>query len=252
MFENAVAAGIHANVDKILRQRTDLKGKVVVDLACGDGRTTYLLRSLGAVVRPYDIMPEFYKLDDEAKYADVMDPLPIESHSADMVILQEVIEHLPNHLFVLQEISRILKSGGELFITTPNRSALVSRFAYLCFESEFLRGTPAGAADGVWAQKGNRKYYGHLFLMGVQQLRTLGMLSGFRSIKIHRSDVSSSSVGLMVPLYPIIFLVSLKALLRGRKKAADSSARIEMTEQFALNISPRVLASKYLIASLVK
>ncbi|AOJ93629.1 hypothetical protein [Burkholderia multivorans] len=65
MFDYAIADGIHRNVNQILRQRKDLKGKVVVDLACGDGRTTHLLRELGAQVRPFDIMPEFYRLDGE-------------------------------------------------------------------------------------------------------------------------------------------------------------------------------------------
>lgn len=121
-----------------------------MDLACGDGRTTYILRGLGATVKPYDIMPEYCKLDGGAQFANIMEGLPIESESVDMVILQEVIEHLPNHLSALQEISRILKPGGELFITTPNRSSMASKFAYLCFESEILRGTPASAMESVW------------------------------------------------------------------------------------------------------
>lgn len=253
MFDCAIAEGIHRNVNQILQQRKDLKGKVVVDLACGDGRTTHLLRELGALVRPFDIMPEFYQLDGEpATYADVMDPLRIESESADMVILQEVIEHLPNHLFVLQEISRILKPGGELFITTPNRSALVSKFAFLCFESEFLRGMPPGEHDSVWAQRGDRKYYGHLFLLGVQHLRTLGIAAGFKSIRVHKSDVSSSSAGLMILLYPIVALISAHSYLRALRKSKDERARAERAEQFRLNINPRVLTNKYLIASLVK
>ncbi|MCA8037882.1 class I SAM-dependent methyltransferase [Burkholderia arboris] len=240
-------------MNQILRQRTDLEGKVVVDLACGDGRTTHLLRELGAHVKPFDIMPEVYSLDGEPPaYADVMDSLPIESESVDMVVLQEVIEHLPNHLFALQEINRVLKAGGELFITTPNRSAFVSKLAFLAFESEHLRGMPAGEQDSVWGQRGTRKYYGHLFLIGVQQLRTLSLMAGFKSIRVHESRVSSSSAVLMILLYPIVALIGAHSYFRARRKAKCDLARAERTEQLRLNMNPRVLINKYLIASLVK
>lgn len=109
MFENVTSTGIHQNVTAILSGRRDIQGKSVIDLACGDGRTTYLLRNFGATVTPYDILPESYKLSDKAKYANTNESLPIESESADIVILQEVIEHLPNQLFALQEIYRVLK-----------------------------------------------------------------------------------------------------------------------------------------------
>lgn len=253
MFDHALASGIHRDVNQILRQRTDLEGKVVVDLACGDGRTTHLLRELGAHVKPFDIMPEVYSLDGEPPaYADVMDSLPIESESVDMVVLQEVIEHLPNHLFALQEINRVLKAGGELFITTPNRSAFVSKLAFLAFESEHLRGMPAGEQDSVWGQRGTRKYYGHLFLIGVQQLRTLSLMAGFKSIRVHESRVSSSSAVLMILLYPIVALIGAHSYFRARRKAKCDLARAERTEQLRLNMNPRVLINKYLIASLVK
>ncbi|MFM0265550.1 class I SAM-dependent methyltransferase [Paraburkholderia sediminicola] len=254
MFENALAAGIHKNVNDILMERDNFNGKIVVDLACGDGRTTYVLRSLGAEVRPYDIFPEYSKLDDTPKYADLNEQLPIESESVDFVILQEVMEHLPDQLFALQEISRILKPGGELFLTTPNRSSLVSKFAYLCFESENLRGTPPSAEEGVWGQNetGTRKYYGHLFLIGVQQLRTLAMVAGFRSFRLMKSDRSTSSVALAIPFYVVVLAVSLKAYLRARRKEDDATYRREKWAQFVLNISPRALTNKYLIASLVK
>lgn len=254
MFEQAAATGIHKNVTDILSCRTDIAGKHVIDLACGDGRTTYLLRSLGATVSPYDILPESYKLEDKARFADFNDPLPIDSESADMVILQEVMEHLPNQLFALQEICRVLKNGGELFLTTPNRSCLVSKFAFLCFESEHLRGTPISAMDSVWGEDetGANKYYAHLFLIGIQQLRTLAMVAGFKSIEVMRSDTSSSSLWLMIPFYPAILLVSTWSLAQYFRKNKHPELRAEKLRQFRLNINPKNLTSKYLIARLVK
>ncbi|MDM8356550.1 class I SAM-dependent methyltransferase [Pandoraea communis] len=252
MFEHQLALGIGKNVDRILRARADWANKTVVDLACGDGRTTYILRNLGATVKPFDIMPEYCKLDGGADYANIMDGLPIESSSVDVVVLQEVIEHLPNHLAALQEISRILKPGGELFLTTPNRSSMASKLAYLCFESEIIRGTPASAMESVWGEDGERKYYGHLFLMGAQQLRTLSMLAGFTSMQVYRSDKSRTSQWLMVPFYPVVYAASYRAYRRALRKSNCANYAREKYEQLKLNVDGRILTNKFLIASLTK
>ena len=253
-FEHALSGGIHRNVERILSQRSDLRGKAVVDLACGDGRTTHLLRKLGARVAPYDLFPEVYKLEDAAQAIDLQARTAIAGESADLVVFQEVIEHLPNQLFALQEIYRILKPDGELFLTTPSRSSLASKLSNLCFESETLKLTPWGPLDSVWFQDGHsdKKCYGHLWLIGIQQLRTLALVAGFRSIEIKRSEISRSSIFLMLIFYPVIVLISTRALLRGLRKNREPAMRQELREQFRLNVSPWNLINKFLIAVLRK
>jgi len=49
--------------------------------------------------------------------------LPLRSKALDVVLLLEVLEHLPEPLPVLQEIHRVLGVEGELVITTPNSFA---------------------------------------------------------------------------------------------------------------------------------
>src|SRR4051812_34722438 len=40
----------------------------------------------------------------------------------------ETIEHIPDQFFLFTEVTRILKLGGRLFLTTQNSSSLRSRF----------------------------------------------------------------------------------------------------------------------------
>jgi len=253
-FEHARSGGIHHNVEQILSARTDLRGKAIIDLACGDGRTTHLLRSLGATVTPYDLLPQSYKLEDRALPIDIQRKTGIPDASADLIIFQEVIEHLPNQLFALQEMHRILKPGGEVLLTTPSRSSLASKLSYLCFESETMKLPPWGLRDSVWLQDGNaeNKCYGHLWLIGIQQLRTLAMVAGFDEVEIRRSEVSRSSVFLMLPFYVPLLIVSARAYLRSLRVATDPVARAELREQFRLNVSPANLTNKFLIAVLRK
>ena len=114
--------------------------------------------------------------------------------------------------------------------------------------------TPWGPLDSVWLQDGHsdKKCYGHLWLVGIQQLRTLAMVAGFKSIEIRRSELSRSSAFLMLALYPLILAISTRALLRGLRKNRNPAMRHELHEQFKLNISPFNLTNKFLIAVLRK
>lgn len=253
-FTGEPYTGVRKCIARIFSERKDWQGKKVADLSCGDGVTTHLLRTLGAEVTPYELVTAFCKLEDKPRYADVQKPLPIESESVDVVILQEVIEHLPNQLFTIQEIHRILRPGGELFLTTPSRSSLQAKLGYLVFESEHLRSTPWGALDGVWGQnEKGEKYFGHLWLIGVQQLWTFGLVSGFRKMDVHWGGVGKTSA-IFIPLfYPLIFLLSLRALYRDLRKNRDRKGyREEKLGQFRLNVSLRPLLSKYGFYSLYK
>ena len=58
--------------------------------------------------------------------------LPIESDSFDAILFLEVLEHIidqPVHVF--SELHRILRSGGYLFLTTPNIASLFNRMLLL-------------------------------------------------------------------------------------------------------------------------
>jgi SAM-dependent methyltransferase len=253
-FDGTRYTGVRANIARFFSGRQDWQGKRVIDLSCGEGVTTFILRKLGATVTPYELIPDWSKLEDKPHYADVQKVLPIEDESVDMVVLQEVIEHLPNQLLTLQEAYRILKPGGELFITTPSRSSLQSRLSYLVFESEHLRSTPWSFIDGVWGKNDQgEQYFGHLWLIGIQQLNTLGKVAGFKRTEAHMTEWGKTSAAFMVFFYPFIFLLSLRAFYRDvRKSPRDGDDYKEKVAQFRLNVSPRVLLSKYAFVSLFK
>lgn len=57
----------------------------------------------------------------EISVCDVMDGIPfINSESADRVFCLELIEHVSKPIFLLQEIQRILKPGGQAIVSCPN------------------------------------------------------------------------------------------------------------------------------------
>ena len=122
----------------------DKRGRVL-DLGCGDGDYSWGLKKLGYDVVPCDMDSERFRFHDEMlfKSFNIINKLPFEDQSFDYILLMEVIEHLPNPYEVMEELSRILKKGGVLIVSTPNILSLKSRFRYLVEGSyEYYREPP--------------------------------------------------------------------------------------------------------------
>lgn len=119
----------------------NFNGKRVLEISSFLGVVDIALAKIGFEVYTYDI-PEFQnnsKLNELYSKFNVhpssgylkdvwQNGLPYPDNHFEAVILSEVIEHLNfNPLPVLQEINRILKKDGILYITTPNQVNLINR-----------------------------------------------------------------------------------------------------------------------------
>ena len=109
--------------------RPYVKGKVVVDAACGEGYGTAMLASYAARVVGIDISDQAIQHASsrygalgniEFRAADVAKPgLP--TASVDVVVSFETIEHLHAQEQMLAEFARILKPEGLLILSSPDK-----------------------------------------------------------------------------------------------------------------------------------
>lgn len=112
----------------IFAQRYSAGTQRVLDLGCGTGYGTILLaRGAGEVIGvDYDADAIAY-CNTHNKTANaqfrVMDcrRLDFEAESFDAVVSVQVIEHIAEWETMLGEVKRVLKKGGILVLTTPNR-----------------------------------------------------------------------------------------------------------------------------------
>ncbi len=102
----------------------------LLEVGCGEG---YGIQHLAAAAGSYlgiDKFPttvENLPAHAEIRQLEVPPFKGIADHSFDFVVTFQVIEHIENDLLFLQEIKRVLKPGGQLILTTPNRLMSLSR-----------------------------------------------------------------------------------------------------------------------------
>ena len=233
--------------------KSDLENKIVIDIPAGTGVTTEILLDIGAKAVPFDLFPEYFLLTRiECKRADITDKIPVDDDIADMVICQEGIEHFSDQLKVLMEFNRILKQNGKLLITTPSYSNLSAKFSYLLFESETNKHMPPNEIDDVWMSDKtitNEIYHGHIFLIGLQKLRIIAKLSGFKIKEIKYVRLSKGSLILFPFFYPFIFLSSYLRYFRNLRKHNDIPNSLKKSvykEQLSININPKNLLNKHI------
>ena len=252
---------IAVHLDEFIHShKAEFEGKVVADIPAGLGRTSKTLLAVGACVRPYDLFPDAFDVDGVAcEFADLTKKLPIETGSCDIAIFQEGIEHLADQLFALSEFNRILKKDGRLFVTTPNYSALRAKLAYLMLESEVRNIMPPNELDSLWRprreSKGQRIYFGHIFMIGIQKLRMLAWLAGFRIQTIHHTRINWTSAALLPFFYPFIWvrnMLTAKRAMHRNKKYPEDIKRKTFEELRKLNCDPKILVEQHLFVEFRK
>lgn len=116
----------------VLAMLRDRRRGAVLDVAAGEGFLSAQLTALGFTVVAGDIAPRGFAVADLGCAAvDLNQPLPYEDRQFDYVCLLETLEHLRNPGLCLDELARVLRPDGELFLSLPNLTSLQSRIVFL-------------------------------------------------------------------------------------------------------------------------
>jgi len=94
---------------------TEFQGKRILDVGCGNAKTP---SAIGIERRHRSDKPS--DLQSDIDYDPTLFPWPIQDDAVDLVICSHVLEHLPDTVKTLEEISRITRSGGKVFIEVPH------------------------------------------------------------------------------------------------------------------------------------
>lgn len=105
-----------------------VRGRRVLDIACGEGYGSDLLASVAESVHGVDIDQETvrhasgnYKRENLVFSAGSCTSIPLPDRSVDVVVSFETIEHHDKHEEMMIEIRRVLIPGGALIISSPDK-----------------------------------------------------------------------------------------------------------------------------------
>ncbi len=132
-----------------------LKGKRVLDMACGGGLMSEALAKLGADVVGVDASVQ--ALDVARKHAQKSDlnisykegtaeSLAKEGSQFDIIIAFEIVEHVENLKLFMDSLAVLLKPEGQLLVSTLNRTRRSFLLGVVAAE-HLLRWVPAGTHD---------------------------------------------------------------------------------------------------------
>lgn len=110
---------------RMIDRHAPLDGKRVLDLGCGVGEYVRAFQQVGADALGCDIelsrLAEGHARGARGLVAAAGETLPFASESLDVVVLNEVIEHVADEVETLREVARVLAPGGRAVIFAPNR-----------------------------------------------------------------------------------------------------------------------------------
>jgi len=141
-----------AIVDQFIQSvRNARAGELLLDAGAGNFRFRELLIKKDYTYESQDFEQVFdQNFRGAHTYVCDITSIPVESNRFGVVVCTQVLEHLPDPLGALKELARILKPGGELFLTTnllfPIHGAPYDYFRFtnyglehLCSESGFSK-----------------------------------------------------------------------------------------------------------------
>jgi GT2 family glycosyltransferase/ubiquinone/menaquinone biosynthesis C-methylase UbiE len=104
-------------------------GKRVLDIACGEGYGSALLAQVAATVIGIDIdagavahAARTYAGDNLSFRQGTTIDIPVEDASIDLIVTLETLEHFDDHDRFFAEAKRVLRVGGSLIVSTPDRT----------------------------------------------------------------------------------------------------------------------------------
>ena len=109
----------------------NIKNNQILDIGCGDGGTSLEFANLGANVTAIDIRSDLIEKfkNTTIKFRSVsIDDISFDDKEFDIVILQDVLEHVFDPNATIKKIRTLLSKTGLIYISTPNRFSLLNLF----------------------------------------------------------------------------------------------------------------------------
>lgn len=178
--------------------------KIVLDLGCYDGRDSKKFIDQGNTVHGIEVLQKpakkAEKLGIKVKNIDIeKQSWEYKPNTFDVVICGDIIEHVIDVDTFLTNIKDVLKSGGEVYISTPNLASIGRRLLLLLGKNPFIEVSNIDKVNGFPA-------VGHVRYFTKTSLTRLLNHHGFEVVKVTSDNInlggfSSAKLAEMFPTF---------------------------------------------------
>jgi len=162
----------HTRLRRVMGLVGNIKGQRVLDVGCARGYLGARIKDLGNYVAGVEmsekaaavarqVLDKVYVFDTEKEW-----PEELLKDKFDLVIMAEFLEHVFDPTDILKNVSRVLKPGGRIIITTPNFMVWTHRLKFLAGKFKY---TEQGSLD-----------FGHIRFFTYPYLKEVLSQTGFK------------------------------------------------------------------------
>ena len=189
----AFESAMYLNIDNIGDLLDAARGTRLLDIGCDDGERTldFARRAQATEIFGFEAVEERAELARErgieVAVADANDGLPYEDGHFDLVVSNQVIEHVHDTDLFVRECFRVLRPGGIAVVSTENLASWHNVFALLMgwqpFSLSNVSDATAGLGNPLAIYRGQPHHYPpswrHVRVFAYQGLRELFQEHGF-------------------------------------------------------------------------
>jgi ubiquinone/menaquinone biosynthesis C-methylase UbiE len=236
-----------------------IKGRRVLDVACGEGYGSWILSSLASEVVGVDIDPGTVARAREKYVGPNIEfveasaaKLPFDDGAFDAVVSFETIEHHDLHQEMMSEIKRVLRKDGVLIISSPNKQHYSIEPGYSnpfhvkeLFREEFLDLTKSYFANVILFSQ--RVVHGSLMVMEDDH-----RVDNFESMALNQAEFSLAN-GLSKPLYDLLIATNDGVLPEVSSTLFEATVHgLEPARFYGVHLPSRVAKADAKVAELQK
>ena len=200
--QSVIAENTSKNTHNVVAELLDEEPgeKVILDIPCGEGAFSKRMLEKGCDVFSADCLSIIKIQHREFSVVDMNARLPYADHMFDAVVCIDGIEHIERPFDFIKECHRVIREGGVLIISTPNLTALRSRWRWLL--TGFHQGEKSPLDECHYTP------LHHLSLVSFPELRYRLHANGFRVTAIRTNRVMLIS-WLYAILTPLAYLMTI-------------------------------------------
>jgi len=212
---------IHDKVKELVATLGPATGRKALDAPLGPGAMALHLHQRGYQVSGVDLdLAQSRQLPPAImRHAcNLNQSLPLPDNGFDLVTSLEGIEHVENQFHLLRELSRVLKPGGHLILSTPNICSLEERLNFLV-RGSFYRFISRAEIEKCGSG------FDHQNLINYVELRQVLDWAGFQVVRVDKDRAKLKQILFLWPLYLLVRgYVLLQSVKRKQKYLLPETA----------------------------